>query len=35
MNATIHRRFDNRPIRDFVPVFVERIAREELRHSSR
>ncbi|TYK53215.1 three-helix bundle dimerization domain-containing protein [Actinomadura decatromicini] len=26
----IYRRFDNRPIRDFVPVLVERLAREQL-----
>lgn len=26
----IHHRFDGRPIRDFVPVLVERYAREEL-----
>jgi hypothetical protein len=30
---SIHHRFDGRPIREFVPVLVERIAREELRHS--
>lgn len=28
---TIHHRFDDRPVRDFVPVLVERFAREELR----
>ncbi|GAA3410673.1 MULTISPECIES: three-helix bundle dimerization domain-containing protein [Streptosporangium] len=28
--TAIHQRFDDRPIRDFVPVFVERIARKEL-----
>jgi hypothetical protein len=27
----IHQRFAGRPIRDFVPVLVERYAREELR----
>jgi hypothetical protein len=26
-----HARFDGRPVRDFVPLFVERGAREELR----
>lgn len=31
--SSIHRRFDGRPIREFVPVLVERIARDELRHS--
>lgn len=31
---TIHHRFDNRPIRDFVPVLVERYAREELKAST-
>ena len=30
----IHHRFDGSPIREFVPVLVERIAREELRHSA-
>jgi hypothetical protein len=30
---SIHRRFDGRPIRDFVPVLVERMARDELRHT--
>lgn len=30
--STIHQRFDGRPIREFVPVLVERIARDELRH---
>jgi hypothetical protein len=30
--SSIHHRFDDRPIRDFVPVLVERIARDELRH---
>jgi translation initiation factor 2 alpha subunit (eIF-2alpha) len=29
--TTIHHRFDDKPIRDFVPVLVERFAREELR----
>jgi hypothetical protein len=28
--AQAHRRYDGRPIRDFVPVLVEREAREEL-----
>ncbi|MFG2006853.1 three-helix bundle dimerization domain-containing protein [Spirillospora sp. NPDC048911] len=28
-----HRRFDDRPIRDFVPIFVERDARERLQGS--
>jgi len=32
--STIHHRFDGRPIREFVPVLVERIARDELRHSA-
>ena len=32
--SSIHHRFDGRPIRDFVPVLVERIARDELRHSA-
>jgi len=27
----VHHRFDGRPIRDFVPVLVERYAREALR----
>ena len=27
---TIHARFDGRPLRDFVPLFVERGARREL-----
>lgn len=27
----VHHRFDDRPIRDFVPVLVERFARERLR----
>jgi hypothetical protein len=26
----IHHRFDGRPVRDFVPVLVERYARQEL-----
>jgi hypothetical protein len=30
----IHHRFDGRPIREFVPVLVERIAKDELRHSA-
>ncbi|GLY78911.1 three-helix bundle dimerization domain-containing protein [Actinoallomurus iriomotensis] len=29
----IHHRFDGSPIREFVPVLVERIARDELRHA--
>jgi hypothetical protein len=29
----IHHRFDGRPIREFVPVLVERMARDELRHA--
>ncbi|MFB4273500.1 three-helix bundle dimerization domain-containing protein [Nonomuraea sp. GTA35] len=29
-----HHRFDGRPIRDFVPIFVERITKEELRRSA-
>jgi hypothetical protein len=32
--STIHHRFDGRPIREFVPVLVERIARDELRHNA-
>ncbi|MGN9838394.1 three-helix bundle dimerization domain-containing protein [Nonomuraea sp. H19] len=28
--GTVHRRFDGRPVRDFVPILVERIARGEL-----
>jgi hypothetical protein len=32
--SSIHHRFDGRPIREFVPVLVERIARDELRHST-
>ena len=31
---SIHHRFDGRPIREFVPVLVERIARDELRHAT-
>lgn len=31
---TILHRFDDRPIRDFVPVLVERYAREELKASA-
>jgi hypothetical protein len=27
----IHARFDGRPLRDFVPLFVERNAKQELR----
>jgi hypothetical protein len=30
--SSVHHRFDDSPIRDFVPVLVERIARDELRH---
>jgi hypothetical protein len=29
--TSVHRRFDDKPIRDFVPVLVERIARDRLR----
>ncbi|MEV5497695.1 hypothetical protein AB0M50_20090 [Nonomuraea fuscirosea] len=29
-----HHRFDGRPIRGFVPIFVERIAKEDLRRSA-
>jgi hypothetical protein len=29
-----HARFDGRPIRDFVPLFVERSARQELRKTT-
>jgi hypothetical protein len=29
--AMVHHRFDGRPIREFVPVLVERIVRDELR----
>ena len=32
--ASIHHRFDGRPIREFVPVLVERIARRELADAS-
>jgi hypothetical protein len=32
--SSVHHRFDGRPIREFVPVLVERIAREELRHAT-
>jgi hypothetical protein len=32
--STIHHRFDGSPIREFVPVLVERIARDELRHTA-
>lgn len=28
--TTIHHRFDDRPIRDFVPILVERFARQQL-----
>ena len=29
--TTVHHEFDGRPIRDFVPVLVERLASEKLR----
>ncbi|WP_433476338.1 three-helix bundle dimerization domain-containing protein [Spirillospora sp. CA-142024] len=29
----VHHRFDGKPIRDFVPILVERMARERLRIS--
>lgn len=32
--SSVHHRFDDSPIRDFVPVLVERIARDELRHAA-
>ncbi|MEQ4721221.1 hypothetical protein [Nonomuraea sp. B19D2] len=32
---TIHRRFDGRPVRDFVPILVERIVRRELVEANR
>lgn len=32
---TAHHRFDHKPIRDFVPILVERIARQELRRTPR
>lgn len=32
--TTVHHRFDGKPVRDFVPVLVERFAREELRSSA-
>ncbi len=28
--SSVHHRFDGRPVREFVPVLVERIARAEL-----
>jgi hypothetical protein len=28
--SMIHHRFDDRPIRDFVPILVERLARQQL-----
>ncbi|MDT5128202.1 MAG: hypothetical protein QOH54_3846 [Mycobacterium sp.] len=31
---TIHSRFDERPLREFVPLFVERGAKRELSHLS-
>ncbi|MFC7671851.1 three-helix bundle dimerization domain-containing protein [Mycolicibacterium sp. GCM10028919] len=31
---TVHARFDGRPLREFVPLFVERAAKAELRDSS-
>ncbi|WP_235887441.1 three-helix bundle dimerization domain-containing protein [Mycolicibacterium arabiense] len=31
---TVHARFDGRPLREFVPLFVERAAKVELRDSS-
>jgi hypothetical protein len=32
--TTVHARFDGRPLREFVPLFVERAARAELRDPS-
>jgi hypothetical protein len=32
--ASVHRRFEGSPVRDFVPLLVERFAREELKASS-
>ncbi|MFI7632772.1 three-helix bundle dimerization domain-containing protein [Nonomuraea sp. NPDC049400] len=32
---TIHRRFDGHPVRDFVPILVERIVRQELVEANR
>ena len=29
-SATIHAKYDGRPLRDFIPLFVERNARNEL-----
>lgn len=34
MVSAVHHQFDGRPIREFVPVLVERIARDELRHTA-
>ncbi|WP_131740935.1 three-helix bundle dimerization domain-containing protein [Actinomadura roseirufa] len=31
--AAAHQNFDDKPIRDFVPILVERLARERLRAS--
>ncbi|WP_237572410.1 three-helix bundle dimerization domain-containing protein [Mycolicibacterium lacusdiani] len=31
---TVHARFDGRPLREFVPLFVERAAKVELRGQS-
>jgi hypothetical protein len=31
---TVHARFDGRPLREFVPLFVERAAKAELRDPS-
>jgi hypothetical protein len=31
---TVHARFDGRPLREFVPLFVERSAKRELRELS-
>jgi hypothetical protein len=31
--SAIHHRFDGRPIREFVPVLVERMAKDELRRT--
>ncbi|WP_360694854.1 three-helix bundle dimerization domain-containing protein [Nonomuraea sp. NPDC049784] len=31
---TAHHRFGGRPIRDFIPIFVELIAKEDLRRSA-
>lgn len=32
--SSVHHRFDGHPIREFVPVLVERIARDELRRTA-